>query len=123
MDILKNGDFGYKIIKPEGGYFIIVDITNSIPKIPIKYFFEEGKNNDDKPVKSYADLENPSFTPDHAFVRWLIYEFGVASVPLYPFYEPSRDGPKNQRGATFIRFTICKEDETIEAVGQKFLKK
>jgi len=117
---LEKAPFDWKLFNPEGGYFLIAEIANCIPKIPQKYFYKEGATEVNEPVGDWLNLENPDYTPDYAFVRWLLFEYGVGAIPLFPFYEPSTTGPHDQKGTLFVRFTICKEEETILAVGAKF---
>jgi len=108
---LKNGPFDYKILNPEGGFFLVVDISNTVPKIPIKYFYEDGKNNDEHPVQDIRKLDDAKYTADYAFVRWLLFEYHIACIPFFPFYDESR---RKISDMTFVRFTICKEDKTIQ---------
>ncbi len=120
FDVLKKAPFDWKLLNPEGGYFMIVDISNCMSQTPKKYFYKEGASEISEPVGDWLKLENPDYTPDYAFVRWLLFEYGVGAIPMFPFYEPSTTGLRNQKGTLFIRFTICKEEETILAVSKKF---
>lgn len=48
----------WKMLSPEGGYFIMADITNEIPNIPKKYFYKNaklGKNGSDEPINQTLD--------------------------------------------------------------------
>ena len=60
-----------------------------------------------------ADYSTISDEPDTAFAKRLAREFGVASIPLSPFY---KDPPPGQR---IIRFCFAKEDETLDNAIEK----
>ncbi|XP_051531526.1 kynurenine--oxoglutarate transaminase 1 isoform X2 [Myxocyprinus asiaticus] len=82
---------GLKPILPQGGYFMIADISN---------------------LK--VDLTDPSTKDelyDYRFVKWLIKEKGLATIPVSAFYssEHSADFQK------YIRFCFVKEDSTLKA--------
>lgn len=83
---------GLKPIIPEGGYFMVADIS------ALKVDFKEESTKDE----SY----------DFRFVKWLIKEKGLATIPVSAFYSPehSKDFDK------FIRFCFVKEDATLDAV-------
>ncbi len=49
----------------------------------------------------------PAATRDVRFAKYLVEEIGVASVPGSSFYNNPKDG------ATQVRFTFCKKDETL----------
>ena len=53
---------GFKVFKPSGSYFVMIDWRGAAP----------------------AEIEN-----DFEFVRWLISEVGVACIPATPFYQES----------------------------------
>nr|XP_061800237.1 kynurenine--oxoglutarate transaminase 1 [Nerophis lumbriciformis] len=89
---------GLKPIMPEGGYFMITDISS---------------------VK--VDLNDPNTQEesyDFRFVKWLIKEKGLATIPVSAFYSPEhgRDFDK------YIRFCFIKEDSTLDAA-EEILKK
>lgn len=52
---------------------------------------------------------------DMAFVRHLITQAGVACIPASPFYS---DGNK-ALGQQLVRFTYCKQDETLDAARER----
>lgn len=122
LRILKEAPFDYRVINPDGGYFIIVDITKTISKIPKRFFFKvDTKENE--PVGDYKALENPDYSPDYAFTKWLTVEYGVTCIPMFGFYDQSgAKSPKDYRGSNFVRFAICKSDETLQAVGERLKK-
>jgi len=56
-----------------------------------------------------VDYSAISDLPDHAFVKWLTIEKGVAAIPLSPFYETA---PAGQR---LVRLCFAKNDATMDA--------
>lgn len=48
---LRKSKLGLKVIEPEGGHFVLVDIVDAIKKIPISYFYDEN-------TPEYVDLNN-----------------------------------------------------------------
>jgi len=125
MEILSNTPFDIKPFEPEGGFFILVDITNSITKIPVKYFYKEGKNDLNSAVgDNWKGLENPDYAPDMAFTKWMTYEYGVSPLPMSPFYNNSEfKDVKDFKGTSMVRFAICKSDETLTIVKERLKKK
>jgi len=55
---------------------------------------------------------------DMQFARWLIEEVGVACIPASPFY---RDSDK-YLGKYFVRFAVCKKDETLDAAARRLAR-
>jgi aminotransferase len=53
---------------------------------------------------------------DHAFVRRMVTEVGVAAVPGSSFYAP------RERGKTRVRFMFAKRDETLHQAGERLLR-
>jgi len=53
-----------------------------------------------------AGYENISDLPDMEFAEWLTREYGVAAIPLSPFY-------RNRKDDKLIRFCFSKKDETL----------
>ena len=79
---------GFKVYKPRGAYYIMTDIS-AFP------------DPDPKRV--------PAATRDVRFAKYLVEEIGVATVPGSSFYNDPNDG------ATQVRFTFCKKEETLVA--------
>ncbi|KAM9793418.1 kynurenine--oxoglutarate transaminase 1 isoform 3-T3 [Syngnathus typhle] len=82
---------GLKPIMPQGGYFMITDISSV-----------------------EVDLADPGAKDeayDFRFVKWLIKEKGLATIPVSAFYsaEHGKDFDK------YIRFCFVKEDSTLDA--------
>jgi aminotransferase len=87
---------GFTVYKPRGAYYIMTDIS--------RFQFPH---------------DDPRFaapTRDVAFAKYLVQEIGVACVPGSSFYNHSQDG------ATQVRFTFCKKEETLAAAEQRFTK-
>lgn len=82
---------GLQPVLPEGGYFMIADISS---------------------VK--VDLSDPSNQDephDYRFVKWLIKEKGLATIPVSAFYSPEH----RKDFENYIRFCFVKEDSTLNA--------
>jgi aspartate/methionine/tyrosine aminotransferase len=86
---------GFKIYKPRGAYYIMTDIS-AFPDPDPKRF--------------------PAPTRDVRFAKYLVEEIGVATVPGSSFYNDPNDG------ATQVRFTFCKKEETLAAAEQRLAK-
>ena len=87
---------GFIVFKPRGAYYIMTDIS--------RFRFAE---------------QDPRFaapTRDVAFAKYLVHEIGVACVPGSSFYNNPRDG------ASQVRFTFCKKEETLAAAEQRLAK-
>jgi aspartate/methionine/tyrosine aminotransferase len=63
-----------------------------------------------------TDISGFGFPDDVSFVRHLITDVGVATVPGSSFFNDPRDG------AQMIRFCFCKKHETLEAAGRRLAK-
>jgi aminotransferase len=86
----------FTVYKPRGAYYIMTDISG--------FNFPH---------------EDPRFaapTRDVAFAKYLVQEIGVACVPGSSFYNNSQDG------ATQVRFTFCKKEETLAAAEERLAK-
>jgi aspartate/methionine/tyrosine aminotransferase len=64
-----------------------------------------------------TDIGHFGFADDHAFVRHMIADGGVAAVPGSSFFEDPRDG------AQMVRFCFCKRADTLEAAGERLRRK
>ncbi|XP_048469397.1 kynurenine--oxoglutarate transaminase 1 isoform X1 [Rhincodon typus] len=85
---------GLKPIVPEGGYFLIVDISAVKVDLPVS-----------------TDTEEPY---DYRFVKWLITNKGLVTIPVSAFYSSEhKKGFEN-----FIRFCFVKEDSTLSKAEQ-----
>ncbi|MBX2974311.1 MAG: pyridoxal phosphate-dependent aminotransferase [Flavobacteriales bacterium] len=63
-----------------------------------------------------ADYSAISSEDDMAFAQRVTREFGVATIPLSPFY---KDPPKGQR---LLRFCFAKQDATLDAAIEKLCR-
>src|SRR5215475_2343367 len=80
---------GFTVYKPRGAYYIMTDIS--------RFRFPE------------SDPRFASGSKDVAFAKYLVQDIGVACVPGSSFYNDAQDG------ATQVRFTFCKKEETLSA--------
>jgi aminotransferase len=87
-------DTGFIVYRPRGAYYIMTDISR----------FDFPAN----------DPRFASGTRDVAFAKYLVQEIGVACVPGSSFYNHSQDG------ASQVRFTFCKKEETLAAAEERF---
>jgi len=86
---------GFTVFKPRGAYYIMTDISRFPDPDPKRF---------------------PATTRDVRFSKYLVEEIGVATVPGSSFYNNPNDG------ATQIRFTFCKKEETLAAAEQRLAK-
>jgi aminotransferase len=63
-----------------------------------------------------TDISSFSFANDLEFVKYLVKDIGVASVPGSSFYNDARDGAQQ------VRFAFCKKDATLDAAGERLKK-
>lgn len=75
-------DVGFEVFQPDGAYYIMTDAAELMER--------HGKQD---------ELE---------FARWMIDDFGVATVPGGSFYRNKEDGRSK------IRFCYCKRQETLD---------
>jgi aspartate/methionine/tyrosine aminotransferase len=83
---------GFTVFKPRGAYYVMTDISRFA---------------DPDPAKFRAD------TKDVRFAKYLVEKIGVAVVPGSSFYNDARDG------ASQVRFTFCKKEETLAAAEER----
>ena len=70
-------------------------------------------------ISRFADpdpVRFPAETKDVRFAKFLVEEIGVACVPGSSFYNDARDG------ASQVRFTFCKKEETFAAAESAFAR-
>jgi aspartate/methionine/tyrosine aminotransferase len=92
LDILENS--GFIVYKPRGAYYIMTDIS--------RFHFDEAKY--------------PAGSRDVSFAKYLVENIGVACVPGSSFYNEAQDG------ASQVRFTFCKKEETLAAAEERFTR-
>ena len=63
-----------------------------------------------------TDISAFGFANDIEFVKYLVKDIGVASVPGSSFYNDARDGAQQ------VRFAFCKKDATLDAAGERLKK-
>lgn len=85
-------DAGLKPVVPEGGYFLLADIS--------------------KIAKNFNTDENEC--KDSKFVKYLIKEKGLATIPTTAFYSQEH----KYIGENFIRFCFFKNDSTLEKAAE-----
>ncbi len=83
---------GFTVYKPRGAYYIMTDIS--------RLHFDEAKY--------------PAESRDVSFAKYLVEHIGVACVPGSSFYNDAQDG------ASQVRFTFCKKEETLAAAELRF---
>jgi aspartate/methionine/tyrosine aminotransferase len=86
---------GFTVYVPRGAYYIMTDISRF--KLPVAY------------VRSDE-------TTDVSFSKYLVEQIGVACVPGSSFYKNPQDG------ASQVRFTFCKREETLAAAEERLAK-
>ena len=57
----------------------------------------------------FDEAKYPAESRDVSFAKYLVERIGVACVPGSSFYNDARDG------ASQVRFTFCKKEETLAA--------
>lgn len=70
-----NYAFDWRMLNPDGGYFMMTDITQEIPKIPRKYFFNQNNlgPKGEEPINQTIDnLEKIDVSPDMAFTKYFL---------------------------------------------------
>jgi aspartate/methionine/tyrosine aminotransferase len=82
------------VYKPRGAYYIMTDIS--------RFHFDEAKY--------------PAGSRDVSFAKYLVEKIGVACVPGSSFYNNAQDG------ASQVRFTFCKKEETLAAAEARLAK-
>jgi len=87
---------GFTVFKPRGAYYIMTDISR----------FQFPAN----------DPRFAAESKDVAFAKYLVQEIGVACVPGSSFYNDAQDG------ASQVRFTFCKKEETLAAAEERLSK-
>ena len=58
---------------------------------------------------------------DNSFARELIIKYGVASIPLSPFYHSSRDRPPGTN-PRLLRFCFAKTNDILELAAEKLCR-
>ncbi|XP_029024530.2 kynurenine--oxoglutarate transaminase 3 [Betta splendens] len=82
---------GLQPVMPEGGFFMIVDISSV--------------------EANFSDESCKDEPHDFRFVKWLIKEKGLGTIPVSAFYSPEH----REEFEKYIRFCFVKEDSTLDA--------
>lgn len=91
---------GMDYILPDGGYFVVVDVSKFFDKAGI----DVSTFNSLRPETALQDR------PDVQFSMWLVKEIGVGPIPMSPFYVPEQRHLANN----YIRLAYCKDDTTLD---------
>ncbi|HZS71815.1 MAG TPA: aminotransferase class I/II-fold pyridoxal phosphate-dependent enzyme [Candidatus Acidoferrum sp.] len=97
-------DSGFTVYKPRGAYYIMTDISG--------FDFPRAR----RFGSAASDPRFAASTNDVSFAKYLVEEIGVAVVPGSSFYNDGRDG------ATQVRFTFCKKEETLAAAESRLAR-
>jgi len=120
---LKKSWIKMKVYEPEGGFFILVDISEAIPMIPAKFFYKSEDRIRYSEENGKKELIDADYTSDYAFVRWLAAKSKIISIPIYPFYNQSQaKSLKEYKGTHLVRFALCKNEDTLINVAECFAK-
>lgn len=112
---------------PEGGYFSVGKIEDTVTQMPRKYFYKDQAKGGDKPLKHFEDwkhLDSPDYTPDSACSIYFTKECGFTTVPMSAFYD-NKPGSSllEYKGTNFVRFALCKNNDFINRWGQDLQKR
>lgn len=115
--IMHSSNLGIKMYEPEGGYFTVGNIEDTIKRVPIKYFYKDQAKGGEKTLSHFEDwksLDSPDFTPDSACCLYFTKELGFTTVPVSAFFDNLPDSKVTERrGTNFVRFALCKQDEFV----------
>ena len=108
-----------KLVNARGGYSFIANFESEIKNIPIAYYYPDSgvpaseTRKHIQNVDEFRTLQKPERSIDHAFNDFMIQEFGFGGIPCSSFYyNDLRDLP-DWKGMNYIRYSVCKCDETI----------
>lgn len=87
IPILK--DIGMKPIVPDGGYFMVADISGMDP--------------------TFGADEFPNNIRDERLVKWMTVHKKVATIPCSAFFSNAN----KELGSNYVRFCFCKNEETL----------
>ena len=119
---LKASSLNFKVIDSEGGFFILVDISESIKQMPIGYFYSEDRPESKRTdrlecIEDWKKLDSPSRFPDEAFCMFLTVEKKVTPLPCNTFYNESNR--TDTEVFKYIRFANCKMYGDIVECGKR----
>jgi kynurenine--oxoglutarate transaminase/cysteine-S-conjugate beta-lyase/glutamine--phenylpyruvate transaminase len=90
-------DVGLNPIVPDGGYFMIADMT------PLTKFIDE------------KELDSTNDPWDYKVVRWLCEKYKIATIPNSAFYSAGHKKDYEK----YIRFCFAKDDNTLDQFGEE----
>ena len=93
---LLDSSLDFKVWTPEGGFFVVADISNV--------------DFDEKYMKTET---GEKISRSFGFSLWLGNEKRVISIPMSAFYSEGNQ----QLGNNLVRFALCKTQETIKEAG------
>ncbi len=86
-EIAKPFDIPCSTLRCESGFFVMLDISSCIDKIPPRYTISHDYEDDDHPVsKNRVFMDDGRIPNDLAFCRWMAVERGVIMMPNSLFY-------------------------------------
>ena len=105
--------------EPDGGYFTVANIEDTIKQIPTKYFYKNQARGSDKPLASFQDwksLDAPDYSPDSACSIYFTLNCGFTTVPMSAFFDNAPGSSVlDYKGTEFVRFALCKNNTFIES--------
>ena len=126
VQVLQNTNkFNFQVLNPMGGYTFAVDIKKSISMVPMKYYYPskgipiQEKREFVNSIKEWMTLQDPELATDEAFNEFLIVEHGIGAIPGSAFYYYKDKSIQQQMGNSFVRFSICKNDDNIASLARK----
>jgi len=106
LEGLEASSLPLKPVKAEGGYFVMVDVSECRDLIPEKYFKAEEFESDPDTTIEKNDFGSP-VPLDLAFCRWLCLEKKVVTMPGTFFYDRRSEHAEHH----YVRFAICRGEE------------
>lgn len=112
---------------PEGGYFSVANIEETIKQVPTKYFYKEQKRGGEKPLSKFSEwkgLDAPDYSPDAACSIYFTKECGFTTVPMSAFWDNNPEGNvMDYKGTDSVRFALCKNNDFINRWGDDMKKR
>ena len=99
-----------------------VGFKRAIKHIPMKYYYlQKGIPEDEKRetiqcFEEWKSLKNPDSPCDEAMHLYLAAEYKIGVIPGNAFYYNSDSKIEDYKGQTFLRFSVCKNDDDIDAL-------
>lgn len=113
--------------EPDGGYFTVANIEDTIKQVPTKYFYRDQAKGGEKPLAHFEDwksLDSPDYSPDSACSIYFTKNCGFTTVPMSAFFDNKPGSSvKEFKGTDFVRFALCKNNNFIERWGEDMVKR